>query len=395
MRRFLAGQLSPAQALQLSGLLAAALALRLYGVWAEPLWYDEQITVGFLPYSLSEFLHHVRYGSPGIPPLYFLLEYGWAHQVHDSVLSLRLLSVAFGFGTVVLLYLLGRMLADHGVAVTATALMALNSFHIFQSQEIRMYAMGTFLCVLSYVLYVASLRGARWPWLAVVGVVNGLLFWTHPFTLFAVAPQMLAVLWRGWRDWRAWLWVAVQAVAYLAAVWWVMSAPERDRILPAMDWLAPPGLLRHWKYPSIHTLLALWGGFRLTKADLPLAQFLLNQENAVMGFYALLFAAVACASLLRRQGVTVEGERLGLLWAWMGLPVLCLFVLSYLFSPVFIYRYMLFGFPAFCLLVAMGMSRITWATARRMLIVLLLALMLFQYFKAFGVPFRPDFTNVC
>ena len=95
------------------------------------------------------------------PPGYYLLLHLWTRLFGPGVGSVRLLSVLIGTATVPLLYLAGKRLPDRrgpllylagkrllgrsGALLVAVALLALSPFHIYYSQEVRMYGLVTLL----------------------------------------------------------------------------------------------------------------------------------------------------------------------------------------------------------------------------------------------------------
>jgi len=84
------------------------------------------------------------------PPLSYLLLHAWIQLFGDDEPVVRSLSVLFGVLAVPLIYgvawqLLRRRLAG----LLAALLLAVSPLHIWYGQETRMYALLTFLCLLS------------------------------------------------------------------------------------------------------------------------------------------------------------------------------------------------------------------------------------------------------
>jgi hypothetical protein len=155
----------------LSVILAAAAGLRLHGVGARTLNHPEVYSPGIdLPWHLSNpnprfTLAQTLKGSIGgepHPPGYYILMLGWTKVFGSSILALRLPSVLFGVGSVLLVYLLGCLIADTTAALFASTMLAVNGFHMFYSQIARMYSMACFLGLLStFVLVLLSRRPSR------------------------------------------------------------------------------------------------------------------------------------------------------------------------------------------------------------------------------------------
>jgi uncharacterized membrane protein len=112
--------------------------------------------------NVSQTLYSLLYEQEPHPPGYYLLMLGWTKLFGTSLLALRLPSILFGVGSILLIYLLGTLERDRTTALAAAALLALNGYHIHWSQIAKNYVPACFLGLLSTVLLlVACWRGAR------------------------------------------------------------------------------------------------------------------------------------------------------------------------------------------------------------------------------------------
>ncbi len=143
-----------------------ALVLRLARLGFQPLWWDEGWSLYFATSDPGAMLQLTAVDIH--PPLYYLLLHVWIGLFGPSPISVRLLSVLIGVAAVPLIYLAGRRLfgqrvpADSAgkVGLLAALLLAISPFHIYYSQEVRMYGLVTLLGLAT--LYFAIVRG-RWP----------------------------------------------------------------------------------------------------------------------------------------------------------------------------------------------------------------------------------------
>lgn len=137
----------------LAGVTLLAGLLRFGGAGRQSIWVDETFTLVyagiFEPMSAEKFFVNLQ-GSG-----HALLLHGWCRLFGDSEMALRSLGALLGTITVPLLYLAVRPLAGAGLALTAAALLAVNPFHVWYSQEIR-----------GYVLMILAAVGATGWWLA-------------------------------------------------------------------------------------------------------------------------------------------------------------------------------------------------------------------------------------
>ncbi|MEZ4658215.1 MAG: glycosyltransferase family 39 protein [Caldilineaceae bacterium] len=133
------------------GLLGAILTgfgLRLYQLGAESLWYDETVSVVLARQSLAGLIAHTA--GDIHPPGYYILLHFWQALTQPSLThGLEFLfawpSLWFGILILALIYALGRRLLNAQAALLAVWLGAINPFHIWYSQEVRMYTLGAAL----------------------------------------------------------------------------------------------------------------------------------------------------------------------------------------------------------------------------------------------------------
>jgi len=139
-------------------------AVRVYRLGDANLWWDEALAIWA-----------VRKGLAGVtawtaadvhPPLYFWSLWGWVQLVGESELASRLLSVLFGVLTVLVVYRLGRRLGGERLGLLAGWLTGLSRFHVWWSQELRMYVLAGLLGMASLYHFLGWLRSenqARGP----------------------------------------------------------------------------------------------------------------------------------------------------------------------------------------------------------------------------------------
>lgn len=123
------------------GLLA--LGLRLVRLTFQPLWWDEGWSLYFATTDVGAMLKLTAVDIH--PPFYYLLLHLWTLLLGSSPLAVRLLSVLVGTATVPMLYATGRRLLGEKGGLLAAFLLAVSPFHIYYSQEVRMYALVTLL----------------------------------------------------------------------------------------------------------------------------------------------------------------------------------------------------------------------------------------------------------
>ncbi len=139
-------------------------ALRFYRLDAQSLWADEGIQY-FIANAESLWGVFERVEARTIhPPLSFLIHYLFL-QIDNSDFYLRLPSTLFGIGSLPLAYCLARTLTSRTAALCTLFVLAISPFHVWYSQEARMYAPLLFVSLLSTLfLFRALERGAVAWW---------------------------------------------------------------------------------------------------------------------------------------------------------------------------------------------------------------------------------------
>ena len=118
---------------------AAALAIRLFRLGREPLWFDEAYTALTAVKPMREIVAVLQ--TEGNAPLYYLLLHVWSACFGDGEWALRLLSAAIGAATVPMVYWVGARLFSTRAGLIAAALAAVSPLQVHYSQEVRMYCM--------------------------------------------------------------------------------------------------------------------------------------------------------------------------------------------------------------------------------------------------------------
>lgn len=309
-------------------LVMLAFLLRLRGLDAESLWFDEAISFTFAREPIPELFQSIAQDNH--PPLYFLLLHLWLPLAGQSEYALRWLSLAPGVATVALVLPLTlrwcRGLAAPHLPRVAAALaclwLVLSPFHRFHSQEARVYTWAALWVGLA--LYaLLRLEGAgpsRRRWWAVVALAGTLGLYTHYHVgLFLLAAALGWLLLVGPR--RVAPGATALAVSLVAFLPWVPVALARV----ASDRSYWPGSLDPL-LPAGRAFATLSGGAALSP-----------EVGAALGWATALLLALGL--LLPWRGAH-SPRRILFLGAALILPPLLLFV-QVLARPKFDPRYLL------------------------------------------------------
>ncbi len=363
-------------------LLAAGLATRIYQIDSETMWHDEHFNYQSLCQAkhLTDFFND-EWNISGMPIInpYFIMQFYWAHWVGKDVLSLRFLSVLFGMAALFSLYVLTKRMFGFTAGLCALLFGCLSNIHIYYGQELREYALVVLLSVWSMDSFHRACHGNGRLALICHYIVSFFLLFTHIFTSFLLVAQgvYLLIIHRR-RPWRVIPWAAGHLPAVLAVAWW-LSTINFSRLRMLDSWIPLPGLrelARGMTWDGCYLPQALFHG-ELGLAALSLALWMLWR---------------AARSPERATDAKISGtkrENLLLLCCWLIVPPVCLFLLSYLNSPYFLLRYVLYSSCALFLLFSAALSSIRPAWLRNTAITGFAALMVWHCCGEYR-PFRPN-----
>src|SRR5215203_6392171 len=164
----------------LVAIFAVGLALRLYGLGSESLWFDELWAVRI---ARMEPLEIIRASlGDNNPPLYYLGLHYWMLLVGDSEVAIRFPSAIASALAVPVIYAIGTLLFGRAAGLMAALILSLSTYQIRYAQEARAYALMTFLGLASFYFLLKLLRDGR-SLAATIGYIAAttLLIYTHVY----------------------------------------------------------------------------------------------------------------------------------------------------------------------------------------------------------------------
>lgn len=379
--------------------LFICVVLRVAGLGAKSVWLDEYFSAAYLDRpTLWAFIHDQRPENWEMTPLYYVLQYGWAHVFGGGIAGVRAFSIACAVATVPVLYLLGRSCFGRVAGLVAALLFSLSPFQIFHGVGLRPYALVTLLGVTSVFVFLNGLDrndrvGIRW--LGWAALLNGLLMWTHAFTPLLAAAQGTALLLQNPRQWKRWVgWGIVHGILLVPVLWWLSStkpAPPAPAIAPGLGELLGTVL-------SQDTRTTFWTLSEENLADTAYAPilawknllFLLQQVFCIAGMAGL---AVVGWRALKHAG---PSRRLhAWLLVWLLLPFCMLWFLAQVWIPTTMQaRYAAFAMPALYLILGAAVQGASSKRVRWFLAGLVLAPMSAHAIVAPVLPMYPAYLEV-
>lgn len=335
-------------------ILLLALGLRVINLSGRTLWYDEAFAVLFAEQGWQAMvdgtLTEVDDGSAADvhPLVYYQGLHHWVAVFGDSPVAVRLFSVLTGVTTIPVVFWLARDWFGLRAGLAAALITAVAPFHVQYSQEARMYALlALVLTLATWVNWQAWQRGGAGRWLA-FGVLAGAAMYVQQLAaMVLLALGLLPVLARDrGRIVHTGLAALVALAMYLP---WLLHLPDQLAKLRSY-WVQKPNVLHLW--------LAL-RSFVSVNLDFSAAWWLPT---------FLLAAVFAVFVVYRGIGVLRdprEGDREPVRWMlWLAfMPMVFMWVMSYLLQPIFLPRALLpsaliFYIALAWLFVAAGMPRV-------------------------------------
>jgi hypothetical protein len=169
--------------------------LRFFHLDFQSPWLDEIHTLNESNpnFSFKEVYESLLISEPH-PPLYFFVVYVFFKIFGYSIFIARLFSALIGFLSLYSIYLLGKELFSKKVGIYATLLLSVNYFHIYYSQEARMYVLLFFTTTISFYFLSKLIKGATIKNTVLFILTSTLMIYSHFFAIFTLFSQYLVLL---------------------------------------------------------------------------------------------------------------------------------------------------------------------------------------------------------
>lgn len=318
----------------LCGLLVS-FALRLFRLGAQSLWYDETVSAVLASKPLDALFAHTA--GDIHPPGYYLLLRGWQRlaqpsPAHGLEFLLAFFSLWFGLLVTALVYALGRRFFTQRVATLALWLTALHPFHIWYSQEVRMYTLAAALGLLClWALHSALTSPNMKRQLVVYSLAAAAGLYTLYYFLFLlVAVNLIATLcyWQQRPQLRQTArvypryWIGAQLAVLLLWLPWLPTFWRQVIDPPVPPWRAP------WS-----TWLEFWRSMSEALAALLIGQSAPGGVNWPWALVAIFMVVWALFALSDRRAVAVV-----LLYVFA--PFALIVLISMTLTPLYHVRYL-------------------------------------------------------
>ena len=363
-------------------LTLVGLVLRRYHLGAESLWFDEADLVRRARQPVSSLLEaFTEAGENG--PLYTLMLHYWLSAIdalpplastlhrlfgpNDEAL-VRAISALFGAAAIPLMYRLAKRVAGVGAGMLAASLLAVNPFHIWHSQDAKMYTLLVLMTILTSVLYIEALE-CNTPrlWLGYV-IATWIMLTVHSLSGLVLLAQLTATPFleirnqkseispiRNTRRWLRWAWAMLLIFIPLFPIAWLRLAALVTGTADVGGWYTPTGL-----------------GDILTTIFVTFAVNRAGQPWEILGAAAMAGLALLGVVAIWRKGSGVRDQESEggephairithyalrtwplVLSLWL-VPILVFWLIT-LRLPLFQPRYLIMALPPYLLIVAIGL----------------------------------------
>lgn len=374
----------------LLGIVAVGAALRLYRLGAEDIWLDEAISINYHASGTFQSMFKSLVKFDCNPPLYFIILHYWLWLGRETF-TIRLLSAIFGIISLPVFYYLAKVIFSTSTALIGTLLFSLSPYHLWYSQEVRMYSLQVLLILCSFYyfsLLIQSQNPKKVTWLLyILFTVAGL--YTHYFTIFIIPVQgiVLCVLWKKEKQlvvkkWKGWLFslfiIGLLNIPLLFLI-------NMQHFLGNTSWI-PPMTIRD----------ILGTPFRLF-----LGAYIVLNRTAIL-CACLVFCTVIIYMVVRfekiKQLFINFPSGMHLCFWWLFFPIIILILIS-LKKPVYVVnRYLIISLPAFFMLLGCLIDNLEISVRKEILVgflILTLSISLGSYYsQQKKIPFHIPVTII-
>lgn len=343
-------------------ILILASAMRLYHLEYQSVWLDEiaSITEANPAVKWADLEITIVTSDPH-PQLYYILLKCSFLFFGYTIFVARLLSAIIGVLGVFSIYLLGKEVMNKKVGLISAFLLAINAFHLYYSQEVRMYSLLLLLTVLSFYRLMIFLKNATYKNAVWYGVFTGLMLFTQFFALFVLASQLFILL-----------------------IVLLRQETKKDKLQFLYKSLVSGAIIIAIFFPAIDIFIATtkkkYAAIQPTTIETIKQVFKDFADNSnILIYISLVIIAVYFFFVVKNKLFKNKQESLVIfvLLSWifitLGLPI----IRSYLVTPMINSRYLIVILPPLILLVAMGIDKMR----NKIIQITVIAILAFVSFK--------------
>lgn len=331
----------------LIGILVAAAALRIYHIDFQSIWLDEIHTMieGNPKMPFKEF-YDITVFREQMPHFYFWCIKGFSFIFGHTTFTVRLFSALVGVLSIYAIYLLACQMYNKKAGIIAAALLSVNYFHIWYSQEGRPYILLSLFVILSFYRLIIFIKKSSLKNALLYALFTNMMINTHFFGLFVLVSQSLIIL------------------------FFIFDLPKKER-LHFFKWNALAGIavLIFW-YPSFKIFLSVME-IKSFWIQAPILEVYSQFFKDFFGNAEMVLLIVLLTGVFYFVGVFNQEKNKKQLYKevpelfsfivlviWIFVTLFIPFIRTYLDIPMLISRYFIGVLPAVIIILAIGIARI-------------------------------------
>ncbi len=354
-------------------IILLATALRLFHLGKQSLWLDEAWSYTYALVPLRASLETLLVSGDPPSPDIFLIRLFLIVGKNETII--RFPSFIFGVLSVAVIYRVGRLILDSRLGLVSALFLALNPFHLWYSQEARMYSVGMFSILAASYFFLRLLQKNSWRTWGGFIVFSSLAYYSYYVPLQIALAQFVLLLCY-LRTYRVLFrkWVVAQALAFAPLLPWLALYFSQDTPRIGIGWIPKPTILA-----PLETLWAFSSGYS--------GGLTAGAAIALLPFCLAL--ALGTLSVMRDS----TPHKL-FLFLWLVVPITATFLLS-LLRPIYVHRYLIFALPAYLTLMACGIMNTPTRIVRLALTAVVLAIMFNGLLRIYFDPgfFKQDWRG--
>ncbi|MFH0912662.1 MAG: glycosyltransferase family 39 protein [Candidatus Omnitrophota bacterium] len=359
MKQIITGHLLDKNKLLCIFIIFIAVILRLYHLGNQSLWLDEAYSVMMSKNVVMLWAEQIK--DP-MPPLYYSMLHYWILIWGGSEFSLRLLSALFGILLIPLVFITGATIFDRKTGIYAALFAAISPIHIYYSQEARAYTLLAFLSLASsFMLYLSIEKNRNIFWIAYI-LATVLCLYAHNYGILLLSAQICFCLFfpvRNILQKFAWSQLCI-LLAYLPRI----AILFRQIRLDMNPWISAP---------TIKDLFSTFLRFSLLSWRLPITPLL----SVILKITVPILVLIFIIGLVNRERQNL------FLSTYLIIPLALAFFISLKIPSYVAGRYDILVFPAFCLIMGVGLNNVRIPFLRLVLVIIITvatSCILFNYY---------------
>lgn len=357
-------------------ILILAFLLRIIAL-NQSFWLDEAIGANAVSvHSYKSLLLNFPKGD-NHPPLYYLTLKFWSDTFGHSEASFRSLSIIFALLTIVITYKIAKLISKkRSFALISILLAATSQFHIYYSQEARMYMMAAFFALLSVYYYAKTLKDEndKKSFIIFSLSISAMVFTDYvPVFLLPFFWIYAALLNKNKIWWKNFLFS--QLPLLVLGVWW----------LPILIHQSQRG---RWLLETLPAWSKLAGGATFKQVALVWIKFVFGRISFLdKTFYYSLISIVSIPYIYIIYHSYKNCKKIKLVWYWFLAPLIIGLLVSLLF-PAFIYFRFIYLTSAFYLLLGWGIVSQKRSLQKLLLLSIILIVNISSWFLYISEPYQ-------